>query len=111
MLMRHLFILVWVLLLFGGVSGPTIAAEETSGERILSFTSYIQVQPDASLMVTETIVARATGDQIQGGFVRDFPTVYKDRFGNRVTVGFRALEVRRGVTESVNAKTDKDCWE
>jgi uncharacterized membrane protein YgcG len=95
MLMRHLFIVVWGLLLLGGLSGPTIAGDEASGERILSFTSYIQVQPDASLTVTEAIVVRATGDQIKRGIVRDFPTVYKDRFGNRVTVGFKVLEARR----------------
>ena len=84
------------MLLLGGVSEPTIAEDATLGERILSFTSYIQVQPDASLTVTETIVVRATGDQIKRGIVREFPTVYKDRFGNWVKVGFEVLEVRRG---------------
>ena len=98
MLMRHLLIVVWGLLLLGGVSGPTIAEDATSDERILSFTSYIQVQPDASLTVTETIAVRATGDQIKRGIVRDFPTVYKDRFGNWVKVGFEVLEVRCGAT-------------
>jgi hypothetical protein len=40
-------------------------------------------------------VVRATGGQIKVGIVRDFPTVYKDRFGHKVKVGFRMLEVRR----------------
>jgi hypothetical protein len=77
MLMRHLFIVVCGLLLLGGLSGPTIAEDETSGERILSFTSYIQVQPDASLIVTESIVVRATGDRIKRGIVRVFPLFIK----------------------------------
>jgi len=47
MLKRHLFLVVWGLLLLGGLSGPTIAEDEASGERILSFTSHIQLQPDA----------------------------------------------------------------
>ena len=95
MLMHHLLIVVWGLLLLGGVSGLTIAEDVTSGERILSFTSHIQVQPDASLTVTETIEVRATGDQIKRGIVREFPTVYTDRFGHRVKVGFKVLEARR----------------
>jgi uncharacterized membrane protein YgcG len=89
------FLVVWGLLPFVGLRGPAIAA---TGERILSFTSHIQVQPDASLTVTETIVVRATGKQIKRGIVRDFPTVYTDRFGHQVKVGFQVLEVRRDGT-------------
>jgi uncharacterized membrane protein YgcG len=90
-----LLLVVWGLLSFVGLRGPAIAAP---GERILSFASHIQVQPDASLTVTETIVVRATGQQIKRGIVRDFPTVYTDRFGHQVKVGFQVLEVRRDGT-------------
>jgi len=93
---RLLFLIVWSLLLLMEMSRPTIAGNKaTAGERILSFTSRVQVQPDASLKVTETIVVRATGDQIKRGIVRDFPTTYTNRFGHKVIVGFRILEVQR----------------
>jgi hypothetical protein len=82
-----------------------MAEDEAPGERILSFTSHIQIQRDASITATETIVVRANGDQIKRGIVRDFPTVYTDRFGHTVTVGFRVLEVRRnGTTEPHHVK-------
>jgi uncharacterized membrane protein YgcG len=101
-----MLLVVWGLLLFGGLSGPTIAEDQAADERILSFTSRIHVRPDASLMVTETIVVRATGDQIKRGIVRDFPTVYTDRLGRKVSVGFRILEVRRdGTTEPYHLKS------
>ena len=91
---RHWFLVFLSLLFLLEMSGSVIAGDDTD-ERILSFTSHIQVQPDASLTVTETIVVRATGDQIKRGIVRDFPTVYTDRFGHRVKVGFKVLEARR----------------
>ena len=101
MMKRLLFLIVWSLLLLMEISRPTIAGagnEAAAGERILSFTSHVQVQPDASLTVTETIVVRATGDQIKRGIVRDFPTTYTNRFGHKVIVGFRILEVQRDGT-------------
>jgi uncharacterized membrane protein YgcG len=95
MIKKFLLLAVWGLILLAALSGSPIAGDEGSGERILSFTSHIRVQPDASLTVTETIAVRASGDQIKRGIVRDFPTVYRGRFGHQVTVGFRVLEVRR----------------
>jgi hypothetical protein len=103
---RLLLLVVWGLLLLSGLSGLTIAENEATGERILSFISHIQVQPDTSLIVTETIVVRVTGGQIKRGMVRDFPTVYKDRFGHKVKVGFRMLEGRRdGDPESFHVES------
>lgn len=67
------------------------AAEES----ILSFHSYLAVQPDASLEVTETIRVKAAGREIRRGIVREFPTRYRDRFGNPVTVDFEVREVLR----------------
>jgi uncharacterized membrane protein YgcG len=69
-------------------------------ERILNFRSVVVVHPDASMTVTEDITVKATGRQIRRGIVRDFPTTYRDRLGNTVTVGFKVLEVLRdGQTE------------
>src|SRR5512139_3218050 len=62
-------------------------------ERILSFASQIIVSPDATMLVTETIRVRSSGDQIKRGIYRDFPTRYKDRHGNAYVVGFEIHEV------------------
>ncbi len=64
-------------------------------ERILSYDSELAVQADGSLMVTENITVRAEGNNIRRGIYRDFPTTYKDRFGNRVHVDFEVLGVER----------------
>ncbi|MFN3843332.1 MAG: DUF2207 domain-containing protein [Rehaibacterium terrae] len=64
-------------------------------ERILSFHSDIRIQPDGAMEVSETIVVRAEGRNIRRGIYRDFPTRYRDRFGNRVVVDFEPLEVLR----------------
>src|SRR3982751_5957911 len=63
-------------------------AAAQADERILHFSSDVQVQKDASLEVTETIDVRAENDQIRHGIFRDFPTRYKNRLGGAVHVGF-----------------------
>lgn len=69
-------------------------------ERIEAFDSVIEIQPDGSLEVTETIRVRAEGQQIRRGIYRDFPTRYRDRYGNRVVVDFEMISVtRNGQTE------------
>ena len=80
--------LLWLLLL----CLPFPAAAE---ERILSFHSVIEVFENGSMQVTETIRVRAEGKQIRQGIFRDFPTDYKDRFGNRYQVEFEVLEASR----------------
>ena len=47
MVKRLLFPVIWGLLLLSALSGLTIAENEATGERILSFISHIQMQPDA----------------------------------------------------------------
>ena len=47
------------------------------------------------LTVRERIVVYAEGRQIQRGILRDFPTDYRDRFGNRVSVPFDVIGVTR----------------
>jgi len=68
-------------------------ARET--ERILNFTSHIQISSDASMTVTESIAVYASGNKIKRGIYRDFPTRYKARSGNTISVGFEVLEVLR----------------
>lgn len=64
-------------------------------EKILRFQSLVQVQTDATLIVTETIKVQSARVQIKRGIVRDFPTIYRDKAGNTVKVGFEVLEVLR----------------
>jgi uncharacterized membrane protein YgcG len=75
------------------LAGATAAPAQS--ERILNFKSFIKVHPDASITVTEDISVQATGQEIKRGIVRDFPTTYRDRLGNTVTVGFKVEEVLR----------------
>ena len=72
-----------------------VALAAPAAERILDYHSAIEVHPDASVTVAETIVAQAAGDLIRRGIYRDFPTDYRDRLGNRYRVGFEVLEVTR----------------
>ena len=76
------------------LAGATAAPAQS--ERILNFKSHIVVNPDASMTVTEGITVQATGQgEIKRGIIRDFPTTYRDRLGNTVTVGFKVEEVLR----------------
>jgi uncharacterized membrane protein YgcG len=64
-------------------------------ERITRFSSDVQIQPDASLDVTETIDVVAEHVAINRGIFRDFPTRYRGRNGSQVRVGFELLSVIR----------------
>ena len=88
--MRH-FLAALTGLLLVAAGSPAASAEE----RITRFTSDVQVQPDASLDVMETIDVRAEGDRINHGIFRDFPTRYRGRNGARVQVGFTLKDVMR----------------
>jgi uncharacterized membrane protein YgcG len=81
------------------------AADAQQTERILRFKSHIRIQTDGSMTVTETITVNAAGQQIKRGIYRDFPTRYKDRFGNTVRVGFEVISVfRNGRPEAFHLK-------
>lgn len=75
-------------------------------EKILNFHSDIKVNRDGSLTVSETILVQAEGINIQRGIYRDFPTRYKDRYGNRHRVGFQVLSVsRNGSNEAFHTQS------
>lgn len=71
------------------------AQAQRAPEAIELFRSEIEVAPNATVTVRETLRVRAAARDIRHGIFRDFPTRYRDRFGNRVTVGFDLLEVQR----------------
>ncbi len=66
-----------------------------ASERILDFNSQIRVDPDGSMTVEEMIRVICEGKQIKRGIFREFPTKYKDRYGNTVRVGFEVIDVLR----------------
>ena len=72
-----------------------LARVAIADERILDFQSDIAIAADASMQVSETIRVHAEGEQIRHGIYRDFPTDYRDRFGNRVRVAFEPLDLTR----------------
>ncbi|MFC1813566.1 DUF2207 domain-containing protein [Thermodesulfobacteriota bacterium] len=81
------------------------AAVAQQTERIIKFESHIQIKTDGSMTVSETINVYATGQQIKRGIYRDFPTKYKDRFGNTVRAEFKVLRVLRdGRSEAFHLK-------
>jgi hypothetical protein len=64
-------------------------------ERITSFDSQVVVNLDGNLVVRETISVQAAGQRIRHGIYRDFPTKYRDQFGNSYTIGFSILGLER----------------
>jgi uncharacterized membrane protein YgcG len=85
----------WRLTLLLAIASLLPATSALADERILSYESNLTVGVDGSLDVIETIRVRAEGNNIRRGLYRDFPTRYKDRFGNRVVVDFEMLGVER----------------
>ncbi len=99
-----LILLLTAVAVLGLLAGALPVAAQS--ERILNFRSVVVVHPDASMTVTEDITVKATGRQIRRGIVRDFPTTYRDRLGNTVTVGFEVQEVLRdGQTEPYHIRS------
>ena len=66
-----------------------------AAEEILSYDIDIAIGTDGALDVTERITVNVEGNQIRRGIYRDFPTRYRDRYGNRVVVDLQVLDVER----------------
>ncbi len=66
-----------------------------AAEKILSMESDITVHEKGSMTVVEEITVRAEGNQIKRGIFRDFPTRYKDSYGNIYRTTFDILEVKK----------------
>lgn len=71
------------------------ATAQDQDERIRSFDSRITVNVDGSILVKETIAVQSAGESIKHGIYRDFPTIYRDRRGNRYSVLFEIVSLRR----------------
>lgn len=73
----------------------SLALSASARERILDYHADIVVQADGTLDVTEIIEVHAEGKKIRRGIYRDFPTRYKNRYGDRVVVDFEVVGVER----------------
>lgn len=91
-----------LLLLLVGLAGLLPGGAFAQGdERLLNYQSTININSNASLLITETITVRSAGVRIRHGIYRDFPTRYQDQQGHMHTVGFRVRRVLRdGAVES-----------
>ncbi|HYN80596.1 MAG TPA: DUF2207 domain-containing protein [Gemmatimonadaceae bacterium] len=72
-----------------------LAFPASAQERIRAYDVDVDVRADGSLDVTERITVHAEGQQIRRGIYRDFPTRYRDRYGNRVRVALDVIGVER----------------
>jgi len=98
-LLSKLALLLAALTLFAPAAAQKSDSDDSSsyssgqGERIISYFGDVQIRPDASLHVTETIRVEAEGINIRHGIYRDFPTRY-ERDGRTVRVGFEVESVQ-----------------
>jgi len=80
-------------------------AQTNYTERLISFDSDIIINEDASMEVIEEIQVFANGNKIKRGIYRDFPTDYKDDYGNNIRIKFDVIEVLRdGIRESYHTE-------
>ena len=92
-MLRATSIAIWLI-------AAVCAAAAQQGERILEYVIEVNVGAQGAIDVVEQITVRAEGNQIRRGIYRDFPTRYRDRYGNNVVVGFDVQGVQRdGVAE------------
>jgi uncharacterized membrane protein YgcG len=77
------------------LANATLVSIALAEERILDYHSDITINTDGSMIVDESITVRAEGRRIVRGIYRDFPTDYRDEFGNQYVVDFDVLGVRR----------------
>ena len=87
------FFIVFAVAGLWALPGGQAGAAYGGTERIRDFKSLIVVHPDATMTVTEKITVNSLGQEINRGIIREFPTTYKDRFGNTIKVGFTVKEV------------------
>ncbi len=97
------FLLFWITCL------TLLPLSAAGDERIHEFSSDIVIMQDGWIQVTETITVTAEGDRIRRGIYRDFPTRYRDHFGNSYEVDFEPRAVlRNGHPEDFHTQRLRD---
>lgn len=86
---------VLVAILVAGVFVLLSTLLAQADERILSFSSTVEVSADGTFTVTEVIKVHAEGRQIQRGIFRDLPLTFEGDDGRRHKAGFELLSVER----------------
>lgn len=71
-----------------------LISTELNTERIISFSSNITINKDASIDIEENIRILSAGQTIKHGIFREFPTRYKDESNNNYIVGFELKEIK-----------------
>ena len=92
---KKLSFLVFLLFVFQFVPANYCGAQDYNVEKISDYSSQIIVEKAGTLLVTEKISVNATGDQIKHGIYRDFPTIYKDKFGNSYKIKFQIISAKK----------------
>lgn len=69
-----------------------IFAADLTAPYINNYDSFIVINPDSSLTVSETITITTDGSEVRHGIYRDFPTIYRSKTGGVVHVGFDVLK-------------------
>ncbi len=72
-----------------------VSRDAAAAESIERFEGQIDIAPDGTLTVSETIRVRAEGHSIKRGIYRDFPLTFRDAQGRRRQVSFELLDVTR----------------
>ena len=89
--------------LFLGLAISLTHSPARAEERITSFHADIRIDPDGSLLVTESISVVSEGRRIRRGIYRDFPTTYKRQDGSVAKVKFKLIStLRDGVREEAD---------
>jgi uncharacterized membrane protein YgcG len=72
-----------------------VCSDAFADERILGYDIEVRIDKSGAIDVTERITVRAEGSNIRRGIYRDFPTRYRDRYGNRVVVDLKVISLLR----------------
>jgi hypothetical protein len=78
-----------------GLTNLALANAAHAQERIKLYQVELEVTQDGTLHVVEHITINAQGNYFKRGFIRDFPTRYRDTLGNLVRVSFDVISVER----------------
>lgn len=88
----HVIIIFTICLLFPSL----LHAKKSIKEKVVSYHTEINMSPDLSMVVTETITVTCARNFINRGIFRDFPKEYTDIKGNKHTFDFSILAVFKG---------------
>ena len=76
-----------------------------SKEQILKYETELYLNKDGSLFIIENITVKAEGNKIQRGITREFPTKYKNEFGDNIIIDFEIIDIlKNNVHESFFVK-------